>query len=128
MILKYMLIPGYKFILGALFASTISVVIIFFPFPKGRTISLVVLPLMILSVFLMEKYTQCSVIFPVSIIRVFQRKTTITSLFWVTWGMFFGAYYVAEQIRNAIQYGALTKMDQFFQERLLLSLNEVCMY
>lgn len=115
-----------RFALGALFGASLTACLVFFPFPNGKTYSLILAPVTMALAYLIEKYTTCTTLLPLSLIRIFQRKASLIQLMCVYGGMYFGSSYVMKEIRYAIASAPAKDQEHMavFMEQLFLSLKE----
>ena len=92
-----------RFTLAALYGAALSTMLSFFPFPKGKIYSMMLGPVVLVLGFLVEKYSRCSVLLPLSLIQWFRRESSFLQWLVVFSGMYIGASYVVGQFRHAIE-------------------------
>merc|ERR1712137_377408 len=114
-----------RFVLGLLFGRALSAMLVFFPFPKGKLYSYLLFPVVLILAFLIEKYTTCTTILPLTLIQSMRRKASFVQCVCLFSGMYCGAAFVTEEIRYAIRTAPDSDKEHMtiFMEKLYLSLN-----
>ena len=123
---KFLVRPSVRFGLGLAYGASFTGMLSLFPFPSGKTYSMVACPLVMLLAFLIERYTKCNINMAYSLLQIFQGKGSIMQSVLVYSGMYYGASYVTTEFRFAIDNAPEVEQRSMtlFMEKLFLGLNE----